>query len=394
MTRLVTAAILGSALCTAQSADNTQPASSNVRGAPYPRIHPDLRVTLRYRAPEARKVLLHPGGPGLAPADIEMTKGDDGFWWVTTPPAVPGFHYYWFLVDGAIVSDPASETYFGWGRQTSGVEVPEPGSDYYSPRDVPRGDLRSRWYLSRTTGQWRRAVVYTPPDYDRSVRARYPVLYLQHGAGEDERGWSTQGRANFILDNLIAEGKARPMIVVMDCGYANRPGEQPASGGRAGGTPGQPSAFEDVVLNDLIPMIDATYRTLPDRENRALAGLSMGAGQALQIGLRRLDRFSHIGAFSGGLRSFDAKTSYNGVFADAAAFNKKARLIWFGAGTAEEAQHKGALALHKSLEEAGIKHVYYASEGTAHEWQTWRRSLKEFAPLLFRNTTTIQGGSR
>jgi enterochelin esterase family protein len=210
------------------------------------------------------------------------------------------------------------------------------------------------------------------------------VLYLQHGAGEDERGWSTQGRANFILDNLIAEGKAKPMIVVMDCGYANRPGEQPAPGGRGAGNSAQPSAFEEVVVNDLIPTIDANYRTLVDRDHRALAGLSMGAGQAMQIGLRRLDKFSHIGAFSGGLRSFDAKTSYNGVFADAAAFNKKVHVFWFGAGTAEEGQHKGAQALDKALSDAGIQHVFYSSEGTAHEWQTWRRSLKEFAPLLFK----------
>jgi enterochelin esterase-like enzyme len=388
MYRLSVFVLLAGAVVAGQSTDDSVPATSNVRGAQYPRIHSDLRVTFRLRAPEARKVLLHPGGPGLAAADLEMTRGEDGFWTVTTPPAVPGFHYYWFLVDGAIVADPASETYFGWARQTSGVEVPEKGSDYYLPKDVPRGDVRSRWYLSKTTGQWRRAMVYTPPDYDRNVRARYPVLYLQHGAGEDERGWSNQGRAGFILDNLIAEGKALPMIVVMDCGYANRPGEQPQQAGRGGGTPGQPTAFEQVVVNDLIPMIDATYRTLADRENRALAGLSMGAGQALQIGLRRLDRFSHIGAFSGGLRTFDVKTSFDGVFADAAAFHKQVRLLWFSAG-AEETQIQGARALHQGLEAAGIRHVFYVSEGTAHEWQTWRRSLREFAPMLFRGAAKL-----
>ena len=308
-----------------------------------------------------------------------MVKGDDGFWTVITSPAVAGFHYYWFIVDGAAVSDPSSETYFGWAKQTSGVEIPEKGVDFYLPKDVPHGDVRSRWYFSKTTGLWRRAYVYTPPDYDRNTRARYPVLYLQHGAGEDERGWSTQGRANFILDNLLAEGKAKPMIVVMDCGYASRPGEQ-AQPGRGGA---QSNAFEEVVINDLIPMIDATDRTLADKEHRAMAGLSMGAGQALQIALRHLDKFSYIGAFSGGLRNFDVKTSYDGVFTDPAAFNKKARLLWFGAGTAEESQHKGAVALHKALDVAGIKNVFYESPGTAHEWHTWRRSLYDFAPRLF-----------
>ena len=232
--------------------------------------------------------------------------------------------------------------------------------------------------------------MYTPAEYDRNTRVRYPVLYLQHGSGEDERGWTTQGRANFILDNLIAEGKAKPLIVVMDQGYATAPGvaQAPTTQGRGSG---QPSLFEQVVINDLIPTIDATYRTLADRDHRAMAGLSMGGGQALQIALTHPDKFSWIGSFSAPLRGgLDLKTAYSGAFADAAAFNKKVHLLWFGAGTAEERMLKPALAMHDTLEKAGIKNVFYQSPGTAHEWQTWRRDLREFAPLLFRQEVPVK----
>jgi enterochelin esterase family protein len=359
----------------AQAAADSQPASSNVRGAEFPRVSSDLRVTFRLKAPDARKVQLQPGGDdnGLGKGPIDMVRGADGTWSLTTPPAVRGFHYYWFLVDGLMVNDTASETYFGWGRESSGVEVPETGADFYAVKDVPHGDVRVRWYYSKTTAAWRRAIVYTPAEYDRNARVPYPVLYLQHGSGEDERGWTSQGRANFILDNLIAEGKAKPMIVVMEQGYATVPGAA------------QSSAFEQVVLNDLIPMIDATYRTLADRDHRAMAGLSMGGGQTLQITLTHLDRFSWIGSFSSPLRAgLDLKTAYGGAFADAAVFTKKVHLLWFGAGAAEERMLKPALAMSERLKQAGIKNVFYQSPGTAHEWQTWRRDLREFAPLLFR----------
>lgn len=319
MFRIPALLLLTCFLSYAQAADDAQPATSNVRNAKFPAIHADLRVTFRLKAPDAKTVKFHPAGDGLGKADLDMTKSDDGYWTVTTAPSVPGFHYYWFLVDGAEVEDPGSETFFGWAKQCSGVEVPEKGVDYYLPKDVPHGDLRAKWYLSKTTGAWRRAYVYAPPDYDRNATTRYPVLYLQHGAGEDERGWGIQGRVNFIMDNLLAEKKSVPMIVVMDCGYATAQGSA--------------NAFEDVVMNDLIPVIDASYRTLTDRDHRAMAGLSMGSGQALQITLRHLDKFSYIGAFSGTIRNFDAKTSYNGVFADAAAFNKKVHLLFFGLGT-------------------------------------------------------------
>jgi enterochelin esterase-like enzyme len=219
--------------------------------------------------------------------------------------------------------------------------------------------------------------VYTPPGYDKGTD-KYPVLYLQHGAGEDERGWTNQGRANFILDNLIAAKKARPMIVVMDNGYATKAGED--------AVPRDFGGFEAVLIEELIPKIDATYRTLADREHRALAGLSMGGRQALQFGLNHLDLFASVGAFSApAFGKFDVKTSYNGAFADAAAFNNKARLLWLGAGSAEESFVAGMMAMHKALDAAGVEHVMFESPGTSHEWQTWRRCLHDFAPRLFQD---------
>ena len=365
-------------------ADDSRPASSNVLNAPYPRVHSDNRVTFRLTAPNAQKVQLQPGGAdnGLGKGPIDMSRDDKGLWSITLPAVVPGFHYYWFLVDGLAVNDPGSDTFFGWGRQTSGIEVPETGADYYEARSVPHGDVRQRLYESKVTGAWRRAYVYTPPDYDANIKTRYPVLYLQHGAGENATGWTRQGRANLILDNLIAAGKAKPMIVVMDTGYATKPGATPVQG--ATGAPQSPNAFEDVVVTDLIPMIDASYRTLADRSNRAMAGLSMGGGQTLQITSNHLDLFAWIGSFSAPLRNFDVKTSMNGALTDAAAFNKRVSLLWIGAGTGETAIHEAATKLHAALEAAGIKHVLFESAGTAHEWHTWRRSLNDFAPRLFR----------
>ncbi len=200
---------------------DTIPAPTNIRGQEYPRIHPDLRVTFRIKAPDAKKVEFGFFVPQRYPAK----KGEDGFWTATTEPQVPGFHYYRVFIDDVQVNDPASETFYGTGKETSGIEIPEKGVDYYLPKDVPHGEVRERWYHSNTTQQWRRIFVYTPPDYDTNRDARYPVLYLQHGGGEDERGWPNQGRVSFILDNLISERKARPMIVVMEQGYARRPGE-------------------------------------------------------------------------------------------------------------------------------------------------------------------------
>jgi enterochelin esterase-like enzyme len=369
-------AILACSLCPAQTPDDSKPAATNVMGAQYPRIHADLRVTFRVTAPDARKVLVQPGGAdnGLGAGPYEMVRDDKGVWSVTTPPAVPGFHYYWLLVDGFAANDPSSETFYGYGKESSGIEVPEKGVDFYDVKDVPHGEVRISWYRSKVTGDWRRAYVYTPPGYDSS-RARYPVLYLNHGSGENETTWPRQGKANLIMDNLIAERKAVPMLVVMETAYASK----------SGAVPPTPDAFEDVVIDDLIPMIDSTYRTIPGREHRAMTGTSRGGSQSLQITSKHLDQFAWIGAFSAPpIAGFDVKTSLNGVFADPAAYNKKVHLLWIGAGTMEERMHQGVKAMHEALEAAGIKHVFYESQGTSHEFQTWRRDLHEFAPRLFR----------
>jgi enterochelin esterase-like enzyme len=394
MRTIACALLLLAGTCVAQDASEFRPAETNVWGAEYPRIDAAGRVQVRIKAPEANKVKLNFwSGP-----KVDMQKQPDGFWTVTTTPLVPGLHYYVINIDGADASDPGSNAYFGGSRYTSAVEIPEPGSTYYSIRNVPQGQVREVWYDSKITGSWRHAMVYLPPDYDSQPKKRYPVLYLQHGGGEDETGWIRQGRANFILDNLIAAGEAKPMIVVMAYGYARRAGASgPALTGPATGTPQAAQArnemakvFEDDVTQALIPFVDKTYRTLADRDHRAMAGLSMGGFQTFHITLNHLDLFSHIGGFSGaaGLledRKPDFKTDFNGAFADPAAFAKKVHLLYLGVGTAEAERFTTRIrGFHNALDEAGIKHVYWESPGTDHEWQTWRRNLKDFAARLFR----------
>jgi enterochelin esterase family protein len=368
--------------------------------AAAPQIHSDRTITFSLAAPEAHTVEVG-GGDGLGQGPFPMKKGADGVWSVTTPPAVPGFHYYWFLLDGVQVNDPAATTYFGYGKETGGLEVPDAGADFYTVREVPHGEVREKWYFSKTTGDWRRAMVYTPPGYDKPADKRYPVLFLQHGAGENETGWTRQGKAQFILDNLIAAGKAVPMIVVMDRGYATRVGTA------AGKTPDvMPqnlqaafSAFEDVVIRDLIPTIDASYRTMPDRAHRAVAGLSMGGMQTLFIASHHLDQFAYIASLSGPIvrgrtagtfgdidttGPFNTKTAYDGLFADAASFNRRVKLLWIGVGSAEPERFRTSIAgATSALESAGVRVVRFESSGTAHEWQTWRRSLNDLAPRLF-----------
>jgi enterochelin esterase-like enzyme len=363
-------------------ADEGKPASTNVGNSAYPRVHPDGRATFRLRAPDAKKVQVFTNY-GLGPrGHWDMRRGDDGVWTLTSPtPIVPGFHYYAFLVDGVQMNDPGSDTFFGTGKPTSGIEIPEKGVDFYHAKDVPHGEVRSRWYTSKVTGQTRHIMVYTPPGYDADRDRRYPVLYLQHGGGEDETGWTRQGKVNFILDNLIAEKKAVPMIVVMERGYATRAGAAAEPKGKGFNF----GAFEDVVLKDLIPLIDSTYRTVADREHRAIAGLSMGAAQAMQIGMTHLDTFSAVGAFSGAGK-VDPKTAYGGVFADAGAFDRKVSLLYLHSGTEglDAGIHKGAKALHDTLQQAGVKNVVFRDlVGQGHEWQTWRYAFHDFAPRLF-----------
>lgn len=380
----------------------SSPAASNVPGASSPRIYPDRRVSFELNAPAAHSVLVA-GGDGLGHGPFPMTKSADGVWRVTLAPVVPGFHYYWFILDGVAVSDPASKSYFGYGKEVSGLEVPDPQGEFYAVKAVPHGEVREKWYWSRVTGAWRRAFVYTPPGYDANPRQRYPVLILQHGYGEDETGWTRQGKAQFILDNLIAAGKAKPMIVVMDLGYANKPGTPALHLGAD--TPVRQvglafGAFEDLILHDLIPTIDASYRTIPDRDHRAMAGLSMGGMEALFIALHHQDTFAYIASLSGPILQdpnssqplaaafgapFDVKTAYGGSFADASRFNQRVRLLWMGVGTAEPPEIRlGIVAAVKALRSHGVHLVYFESPGTAHEWQTWRRDLQDLAPRLFR----------
>jgi enterochelin esterase family protein len=388
--------LLGASLGFAQEPGDFKPATTNVWGAEYPRVDSTGRVEIRVKAPDASKVRLNFwSGP-----KVEMAKQPDGFWTVITPSLVPGLHYYTLVIDGAEVSDSGSQAFFGGGKHASAIEVPEPGATYYSIQAVPHGQVREVWYDSKVTGTWRHALVYLPPGYDQDTKTRYPVLYLQHGGGEDETGWVRQGRANFILDNLIAAGRSKPMIVVMAYGYARRAGQPvPTLAGRAFGSPEaikamqeMTAAFEADVTEALIPFIDSTFRTLATRDHRAMAGLSMGGMQTFHVTLNHLDLFSHIGGFSGaagplvlGGEKLDPKTAYGGVFADPSAFAKKVRLLWLGVGTEEpERMRTGIRNLHASLTEANIAHVYNESPGTDHEWQTWRRNLNDFAPRLFR----------
>jgi enterochelin esterase-like enzyme len=381
-----------SSTSTKQDSSDFHPATTNVWGAEYPRVDNAGRVQVRVKAPDATKVRLNFwSGP-----KVDMVKQSDGFWTFTTEPLVPGLHYYMLIIDGAEVADTGSRSFFGGSKYASAVEVPEPGSTYYSIQDVPHGQVREVWYNSKVTGTWRHALVYLPPTYDQT-KMRYPVLYLQHGGGEDETGWIRQGNANFILDNLIAAKSCKPMILVMAYGYARRAGQTPPDlAGKPFGSPemmkamqDMTAAFEDDVTQALIPFIDSTFRTLSERNHRAMAGLSMGGMQTFQITLNHLDLFSYIGGFSGaggmlGNRKLDPKADYNGAFADPTTFAKRVHLLWIGVGTNEpERMRTGLQNLHNSLQEANIPHIYYESPGTDHEWQTWRRDLKDFASRLF-----------
>jgi enterochelin esterase-like enzyme len=362
----------------------SKPASTNIQNAQFPRITSDLRVIYRIKAPYAQIVQFDLG------KKYNMVKGEDGFWTVITDPQVPGFHYYALFIDSVSVSDPASETYFGVGRMFSAIEIPSAGEDFYTVKDVPHGDIRTKLYFSKTTGEWRKIYIYCPPGYDNNLKKKYPVLYIQHGGGEDQRGWAVQGMTDIILDNMIAEGKAKPMLVVMETSAARKPGEsapQPQAP-PAGGRPRMNISFDtfkEVMINDLIPFIDGNFRTIKDGKNRAMAGLSMGGMVTTQVTFSNLGKFAYIGCFSGGPRvtaNDDLKTIYNGAFADPAAFNKKVKLFFISNGSVEGNAPKEASEL---LKKAGINNiVFYQSPGTAHEWLTWRRSLHQFAGLIFK----------
>ncbi len=401
------------------------PSPYNFRNVQFPRIEADSRVTFRFKAPNAQKVQV-----SIANVPFDMVKGDDGVWTYTSEPQAPGYHNYWMIIDGAIVLDPGTNAFIGYGHMCNGFEVPEPGVDYYDLKDVPHGDVLIKNYFAKTPNSWRHIFVYTPPGYGDNTSTRYPVLYLQHGGGEDERVWIEMGRTNVILDNLIAEGKAKPMIVVMetsavggpaDAGRGPGPGAAAGPGAGAGAAAGRPGfgmggpgggAYGQFMVKDLIPWVDSHFRTLTDKGHRAMAGLSMGGMQTAAVTMANLDKFSYIGLFSGGTgagfgaggrgspvpvaaprplpTSLDLKTIYSGAMADPAEFNKKVKVFFFSSGTEPPLENPEALKRHQELlVAAGITNSYlYISPGTSHEWQTWRRSLYTFAPLLFKEAAS------
>jgi enterochelin esterase-like enzyme len=376
-------------LCCVQMAAGQQPPGQPGRGmgAPggsgtrqSPRILADNRVVFQLRAPAAGQVQVNLG------RNFNMTKDESGTWTVTTDPIEPGFHYYSLTIDGVRVADPASETFYGSSWMSSGIDIPEAGVDFYTVKDVPHGEIRSKWYFSKVTNSWRRLNIYTPPGYDKDAEKKYPVLYIQHGGGEDETGWAVQGKTDIILDNLIAAGKAKPMLVVM----ANS--NLPAAGG-AGGGGGYSAAgmagFASELLNNIVPFIESNYRVTPDAANRALAGLSMGGGQAFYVGLGNKDKFANIGIFSSGMfggiassAAFDAEAQMPGILSNSKAFNDSLKVLYISVGEQDPRFEftKKAVATFK---ERGLK-VEFASFPGGHEWQPWRKSLHDFAQRIFK----------
>jgi enterochelin esterase-like enzyme len=382
----VFAVLVSFGICLAQPekpvvAEDFKPSSVNQPGKKFPQVNSEGRVRVQLAAPEANKVQLDIGG-----VKYDLTKDKDGLWTGESTPQDEGFHYYQLNIDGASVPDPGTQYFYGAGRWGSGIEIPAKDQDIYALKDVPHGLVSEKIYFSNITGSWRRCFVYTPAGYEKDAKTRYPVLYLQHGSFEDETGWSSQGKANLILDNLIAARKAVPMIVVMDNGYAYKAQSSANTENKARPV----SVFEEVMIHEIIPMIDSAFHTWPDRDHRAIAGLSMGANQTMRIIMNNLDKFSHYGGFSGTSNypssdEVDPATFLNGKFSDGKAINNQIHVFWLGLGTKEPEPFRGSVgAFRKMLEKQGIQYIYYESEGTAHEWQTWRRSLHQYAQLLFR----------
>lgn len=364
-------------VCFGQDNNNPAPAITNIAGVAYPLVLPDLRVEFRIKAPDAQKVQIDLGKM------YNMTRDDQGVWTVTTDPQVPGFHYYSLVIDGVKVADPASESFYGTGRMSSAIDIPEKGADFYDLKDVPHGALSSKYYFSKVTNSWRRLFVYTPPGYDVNTKVKYPVVYIQHGGGEDERGWSVQGKTDIILDNLIAQSKALPMIVVIANGNV--------SSGRGGYSNEAMAAFKQEMTQNIVPFIDKNYRTLADVKNRALCGLSMGGGQAFYVGLASLDVFSSVGIFSSGIfggianpngKAFDADKEIPGLLSNSKAFNQQLKLFYISVGEQDPRFEFTKSAVTK-FRESGLK-VEFASFPGDHEWQVWRKSLHDFAQRVFK----------
>ena len=392
-TFLALVVLSASNLCPAQTndpapLDDWKPSALNQPGKQYPQVNSERRVRARIVAPAAQSVQLDIGGK-----KYPLTKGDDNAWIGHSAPQDEGFHYYQLNIDGASVPDPGSLYFYGASRWGSGVEIPASDEDFYALKNVPHGQLREVYFFSKSAGKDLRCFVYTPPGYETELSARYPVLYLQHGGGEDETGWGRQGRTPFIMDNLIAAGKARPFIIVMansyvpgaDFGFGNTnqpaPSDTPYSRtiGGPGGRRYNPAAFARVLIEDLIPFVDANFRTRADQPHRAMAGLSMGGMQTRSIAPANLDKFSHLGVFSGG------SLATNDI-ADLTEFKEKVKLVFISYGSRELGGNRPGgdpKASTEALKAAGVNAHFYVSPDTAHEWQSWRRSLYEFAPLLF-----------
>jgi enterochelin esterase-like enzyme len=348
-----------------------RPAESNVRSARYPQILPDGRAVFRIKAPEAQKVQLD------LVRKYDMIKNSEAIWEVTTDSLSEGFHYYSLIIDGVAVADPASETYYGMGRMASGIEVPFKGDKYYEVRNVPHGDIRIRHYYSNVTNTWRDFYMYTPPGYDQNTSEKYPVLYIMHGGGEDERGWATQGKTDLIIDNLIAEKKAVPMIVIMLDGNfpLNGFGEEVLI------------VLEKELKQSIIPFVEKNYRVKADAKNRALAGLSMGGIQTLYAGINNTDMFSYLGVFSSGwiqpAQNDLANAQYAFMKNNTDKINSNLKQLWIAMGGKEDIAWKNCNIMLSKFDEMKIKYTYSEYPG-GHTWPVWRNNLFKFAQLLFR----------
>jgi enterochelin esterase-like enzyme len=347
------------------------PAPSNVRKAKYPQILPDGSAIFRIKAPDAQKIQLD------LVKKYDMVKGIDGVWEVTTDSLSEGFHYYSLLIDGVATTDPASETYYGMGRMASGIEVPFKGDDYYALKDVPHGEIRIKRYFSKVTRSWRQFYIYTPAGYDANPNVKYPVLYIMHGGGEDERGWATQGKTDAILDNLIAGGKAKPMLIVMP------DGNMPSTGFDVNTL----KMFEAEMKQCIIPFVESNYRAETDSKNRALAGLSMGGIQTLYVGVNNTQLFSYLGVFSSGwilpMQSSITDVQYEFMKRNADLINNNIKQFWIAMGGKEDIAWQNCQTMLSKFNELNIKYTYSEYPG-GHSWPVWRNNIYNFAQLLFK----------
>jgi len=362
--------VLSSGLSFAQTSQTSiiedfKPSEVNQPGQEFPKVNSQGYARFQITAPEAKSVVVSLGLGGAKGGTV-LVKDQDGFWKGTTAgPMDEGFHYYHVTVDGGLFNDPGALNFYGSTRWESGIEIPAHDKDFYALKNVPHGNVQQILFPSKSTNTSRRAFVYTPPAYHKDKNIQYPVLYLQHGWGEDETAWSNQGRVNLIMDNLIAEGKIKPFIIVMTYGMTN----EVKYGGLASF---KIEPFQTVLTEELIPYIDANFRTLSNQANRAMAGLSMGGMETHTITLNRPEVFSYYALLSGGTYKPEEIID-----------KSKVKLVFISCGSRERPE--GVQTAVKNLKDAGFNAVSYVSENTAHEFLTWRRSFKELAPLLFKD---------